>query len=116
MVDDHDVVDEQHAGAHGQPRTTRQVLSPGDRLGPQLEGVQVDVAEAEHGRAQLVAARPPLLHDHPVLDQRADDAVGGRGSQLQPGGQLGQAHPAGALQRRQDPDGPVDRLDHLLSW
>ena len=69
VVDDHDVVDEQHAGAHGQAGTSGEVLGPGDRLRPQLEGVEVDVAEPEHGRPELVAARAALLHDHAVLDQ-----------------------------------------------
>ena len=112
VVDDHDVVDEEHAGAHGQPGAAGEVLGPGDRPRPQLEGVEVDVAEPEDGGPELVAARPALLHDHPVLDQAADDAVRGRGREVEAGGQLGQAHPAGALERGQDPDRPVNRLDH----
>ena len=83
---------------------------------PELEGVEVDVAEPQDGGPELVAARPALLHDHPVLDQAADDAVGGRRRELQAGGQLRQAHPAGALERGQDPDGAVDRLDHGCSF
>ena len=76
-----------------------------------FEGVEVDVPQPQHGGSELIAARPSLLHDHPVLDERADDAVGGRGG-MQAGGQFGQAHPAGPLERGEDTDGPVDRLDH----
>ena len=34
------------------------------------------------------------------------------GRQVEPGGQLREAHPARALERGQDPDRAVDRLDH----
>ena len=85
VVDDHDVVDQQHAGADGEAGPAGEVLGPRDRLGPQLEGVEVDVAEPQHGRPQLVAARAALLDHHPVLHQRAHDAVRRRRCQVEPG-------------------------------
>ena len=48
----------------------------------QLERVEVDVAEAEHGRAEPVAAGVALLRDHAVVEQRADDPVHGGGRQV----------------------------------
>ena len=36
----------------------------------------------------------------------------GRGGQLEPGGQVGEAQPAGPLEGKQDADGSVDALDH----
>ena len=95
-----------------QPGAPGQVLGPRDRLGPQLEGVEVDVAQPQHGRPQLVAAgaRAPA---RPCRARPAsDDAVHGRRGELEAGGELGQAHPPGALQRGQHADRAVDRLDH----
>ena len=112
VVDDHDVVDQEHTGTDGEARPASEVLGPGDRLGPQLQGVEVDVAETQHRRPELVAARAALLDHHPVLDERAHDAVRRRRCQVQPGRQLGQAHPPGALESRQHADRAIDGLDH----
>ena len=57
VMDDHDVVDEQHAGANGAPGAAGEIFGPGDGLGPQLERVEVDTAEPQYRRAQLVATR-----------------------------------------------------------
>ena len=78
----------------------------------EVEGVEVDVAEPQDGGAELYRDRARLLHDHAVRGEGADDPVHGRRRKPQAGGQLGQAHPAGALERHEDPDGSVDGLDH----
>jgi hypothetical protein len=85
VVDDHDVVDQEYAGAHGQPGAAGEVLGPGDGPRPELERVEVDVAEPEDGRPELVATRAALLHDHSVLDEAADDPVRGRGREVEAG-------------------------------
>jgi hypothetical protein len=112
VVDDHDVIDEQHAGPDGHPGPPGEVLGPRDGLRAELEGVEVHVAETEHRRPELVAARPALLHDHAVLDERADDPVGGGRGQVQPAGQLRQAHATRSLERGEHADRTVDGLDH----
>jgi hypothetical protein len=52
---------------------------------PELERVEVDVAKPQDGGPELVAARAALLHDHPVLDQAADDPVCGRRREVETG-------------------------------
>src|SRR4051795_1302658 len=61
VMNDDDVVEQQDPGAHREPGAPSQVLGPRDRLRAQLDRVEVDVAEPEHGRAQLVAAPPAAL-------------------------------------------------------
>jgi len=56
MVDDHHLVEEQDTGTYGVAGTARQLLGPGECTRAQLQGVQIHVAELEHGGAELMAA------------------------------------------------------------
>src|SRR5207302_5980464 len=48
VMNDDDVIEQKHPGAHRETGTTGQVLGPRDRFRAQLDRVEVDVAEPDH--------------------------------------------------------------------
>jgi hypothetical protein len=115
VVDDDDVADKQDAGTHGVPAAACEFLGPLEGAAAELEAVEIDAAEPQDGRPEHVAHRSRLLLDHPVLGERAQDAVDGGVGQAELGSEVAEAHPAGALEGEQDADGAVDGLDHVAS-
>ena len=111
VVDDDDVVEQQHAGSDGAAGTAGQLLGPLQGAASELETVEVDAAEAEHGGTEHVAQRTWLLFDHAVGGEGAHDAVNRGAGQVEASGQFTEAQTSGSLQGQQDPDRSVNALD-----
>src|SRR4029453_852239 len=112
MVHHYDVVGHDHGGADGETAAPGEILGPGSDAGPQLEGVEIDVAQGQHGRAEAILPRVVLLDDHAVGEKSADDAVHGGRRKVETLCDLAKAEPVAALENREDAQSAVDGLDH----
>jgi hypothetical protein len=50
VVDDHDVVAEEHADSYGEACLPGESVCPGEGSGTQVERIQIDVAESQYRR------------------------------------------------------------------
>jgi hypothetical protein len=97
VVDDHDVVAEEHADSYGEACLPGEFVCPGEGSGTQVERIQIDVAQAQYRRAELIPATAVFLHHHAMCGEGADDPVHRGRRQPEFGCQLGQCHPSRAL-------------------
>ena len=112
MRDHHNLVEQQHRGAHSAAGPPREALGPDRHPRAQFERVEVDVAEPQRRGSEPVAAGVDLLLDHAVRQQSANQSMHRGGGQVDGGRDLAQAHPPAALQHREDAQRAIHGLDH----
>jgi len=115
VVDDEHLVEMRSTEAHRQIGAPRELLRPPHRPCPDVERVEVHVAEAQQRRSEHVALSAALFRDQPVLSQRLDDPVHGRRRQAQCESEIGDAEVARTLQQLEHLGGAIDGLDHGAS-
>ncbi|CNL12009.1 Uncharacterised protein [Mycobacterium tuberculosis] len=111
-MDDEDIGEVRRAEAHGQAAAPRELLCPAHRPRPDVQRVEVHVAQPQQGGAEHVALTAPLLRDEAVRAEGLHQAVDGRRRKTQGRRQVGDPEVAGALEQVEDLRCAVDRLDH----